>query len=860
MKITINGNAEELKQDSLTVTELLKEKDVDMPEMVSVEYNGEILDRDKFDTTTVKEGDAVEFLYFMGGGATQTQEKRDYRFYELPETLPQEIDKFEEDIREYMTGNIEPVKFKAIRVAHGVYEQRQEHTYMIRIRCAACGITPKQLKKVAELGQRFGSDEVHFTTRSEVQIHNVLMKDVPTVIRELPTVGLSSRGGGGNTIRNILTSPDSGIKPDEAFDVDPYAIALTTALIKEQDSWNLPRKFKIAFSNDSNDTAFTQATCLGYVAQVNDQGERGFKVYCAGGMGAKPMIGNLLFDWIPENHVYHVARAMKVMFDKHGNRRSKTSSRIKFLWDKLQREEFERLFHEEYDKIKDDRSLDLMIEEMDYSARTDLLEAEQPSDQAKYDLWRKRYVSEQKQEGLFTIKIPLRLGDLRRVDADKLCDALDKISENSIRCDRGQNMRLRNIPEVYLPNMFNIIDTMESHLSDFAPFIGNMINCTGASTCKLGIALPRGLSDAIRNRLDQSNLDLDQLTDFRLNMSGCPNTCGLHHIAHLGFYGKVGRTPSRDMYPAYYVLTGGDIKLGATKYAQKQGEIAAKHLPNFVHDFLENWLLQRDEYKDYYEYLEEEGNQLVATLLEKYKDVPEFDEGPEFFTDWGAKKRMTLDELGTAECAAGLFDMINVDKNYIRGYKKELGSETEQEKINDLLHKILFHASRMLLVTRGLDPKTETQVFELFAKHFIDTNIVDKKYLDVVTLGKLGVKAELPKHADLIQELADTINDLYKNMDDSLKFHTEKADEKAAKNAPKKTDQFKDYRGVACPMNFVKTKLVLETMSSGQTLEVFLDDGEPIQNVPNSVKLEGHAILEQERSSDGYWSVVIKKK
>ena len=288
-------------------------------------------------------------------------------FYENATTLTTEQDQFDTDIQGFIEGDIDPVKFKGLRVAHGVYEQRKLHTYMIRIRCAANGITPQQLRKVAELGDLYGAGEVHFTTRCEVQVHEVLIQNVMKVIRGLNEVGLSSRGGGGNTIRNILVSIDTGISKHEVFDVEPHAVALTSRLIQEPDSWNLPRKFKIAMSNSLDDTAYTQATCLGYVAKIKE-GKKGFAVYCAGGMGAKPMVGHELIDFIDESQVYHVARAMKVMFDKHGNRRSKFSSRIKFLYKKVQQEEFERLFYEEYDKIKDDANLALKLEPIENKA------------------------------------------------------------------------------------------------------------------------------------------------------------------------------------------------------------------------------------------------------------------------------------------------------------------------------------------------------------------------------------------------------------------------------------------------------------------------------------------------------------
>ena len=162
------------------------------------------------------------------------------RFYESPSNLVDEQAVFEGQIKEFVSKEMDPVKFKGIRVAHGVYEQRQPDTYMIRIRCAAGGITPDQLKKVAELGDTYGGGEVHFTTRQEVQVHDVLIDGVMSVLRGLNEVDLSSRGGGGNTVRNILTSVDSGISKDEVFDVDPYAVALTTRMIAEADSFNLP--------------------------------------------------------------------------------------------------------------------------------------------------------------------------------------------------------------------------------------------------------------------------------------------------------------------------------------------------------------------------------------------------------------------------------------------------------------------------------------------------------------------------------------------------------------------------------------------------------------------------------------------
>ena len=447
-------------------------------------------------------------------------------------------------------------------------------------------------------------------------------------------------------------------------------MALTTRMINEDDSWNLPRKFKINFSSNAEDTTFTQATCLGFVAKIKD-GQKGFEVYTAGGMGAKPMVGHQLLEFIPDSQVYHVTRALKIMFDKNGNRRSKYSSRIKFLWKKLDRDEFLRLFNEEYDKIKDDSSLALTLPELKNEAQASInLTPEDVSGEA-FDLWKKRYVSPQIQEGLYSIKLPLQLGDLIREDGKVLTEFLTHFGDNCIRCDRAQNIRLRNIPEGYLGNAYNVITGLKQTLVKHAQFVGNMINCTGAQTCKLGICLPRGLSKAIREQLDETTLDLDAIPEFRLNMSGCPNTCGMHHIADLGFFGKVGRNDG-NMFPAYNVLAGAKTGAGKTKYAERHGEVAAHHIPSFVNDFLGVYIERKKNatYADYSAFLDAEGIELIKSLCDKYSDVPKLEEDASFYTDFGAKNRLSLDEIGTAECSAGLFDMLDLDKKTIKRFEK----------------------------------------------------------------------------------------------------------------------------------------------------------------------------------------------
>ena len=199
--------------------------------------------------------------------------------YQLSPTFDHDIDRFENEINDFNSGNLHTTSFTAKRVKMGIYQERNYQTHMCRIRCAANIITPAQLVKIAELAKRYGHPWVHITTRSEIQIHHTNLADVISIIRELKQVGLSMKGGGGHTIRNIWTNPDSGIHPDELFDVQPYALALTTRLIAEADSFELPRKFKTTFSSLTEDEAFSTIQDLGFVARVNPNGEKGFRVY-----------------------------------------------------------------------------------------------------------------------------------------------------------------------------------------------------------------------------------------------------------------------------------------------------------------------------------------------------------------------------------------------------------------------------------------------------------------------------------------------------------------------------------------------------------------------------------------------------
>ncbi|MBP1619196.1 MAG: ferredoxin-nitrite reductase [Bacteroidetes bacterium] len=789
--------------------------------------------------------------------------------YKLPETLEADIEKFASLAKDYQEKKIESVQFKAFRVPMGIYEQRQDDVYMSRVRTTGGVIYPKQLLEIIEIARRHRSNLLHITTRQEIQIQNLDLDEVEFVLHDLQKIGLSTKGGGGNTIRNIIVSEFSGIDSSEQFDATPYAMDLTTLLIAEADSYLLPRKMKIAFSSNDKQIGYAAVNDIGFVAKVKD-GEKGFLVYAGGGAGAKPTTGWKLFDFIPATDLYILAESLKKFFSDYGNRKNRHKARLRFVFYKLGEQETIRLIQEYYYNLKKEITEPFLVDP-DFDKRPTI--AYQPVAQTldqNYPLWLKRYVSPQKQDKYNTILVPFLLGNIPVDDEDfvqkfqKLLHFVDKFGDYTLRFTTTQSIRLRNIPDEALPELYLVLSDLFPDI--YLPtLINNTVSCTGADTCRLGIGLSKGLAKAIRKELVKSNLDLDKLQETRIHISGCPNSCGQQLWADIGFSGKILRNDR--VYPGYQVYLGAN-RDQSPKFAEAVGNISSRDIPQFVVKLLDSYLQTQEKYQSLQQFLLTEGKEIAQLLLADFKAVPPFEDDKNYYFDWGAETLFSIVNRGTAECSAGLFDMIDVDQNIINSTKAVLEKETDTARRNLLLYEILFSASRMLLVTRGVEPKNTEDVFSLFLKSFIDFGFVDDKFRQIVTIGRENKDFNFETKKDGIYALSDAVTELYKNMDDSLQFKNVQPKVKVEEPAPTvdarevmkpNEPKFKDLRGVACPMNFVQTKIQLSPMQSGEILEIWLDDGQPINNVPGSVRGEGHQVVEQVQVGD-YWKVVIKKK
>ncbi|MDR2805614.1 MAG: sulfurtransferase TusA family protein, partial [Dysgonamonadaceae bacterium] len=681
---------------------------------------------------------------------------------------------------------------------------------------------------IIRIAIRRHSNLLHITTRQEIQIQNLSLSEIEAILHELQAIGLSSKGGGGNTVRNILVAVDSGIGKHEVFDPTPYAMALTTKLIAENDSFTLPRKLKIAFANNENETDYAAVNDVGLVARIRG-GKRGFKVYIGGSVASHPTVGWVFSEFLPEENLFALLNAVKKFFSEHGNRKNKHKARLRHIFYKLGAEETLRILNEYYQE-----SLSLPVKTPSFGHSTSAGNA-------------------------VSVIVPFVLGNIplnNRESVDKLLELLQfvaRFGDDTLRFSTQQNIHLRNIPEEALPELRRYID------ADTPLLANNIVSCTGADTCRLGICLSKGLATAIRKELLKLPGEiLNEASHLRIHISGCPNSCGQQVWADLGFSGKVMRN-SR-IYPGYQVYAG--AARGANpQLAETLGDVNAKDAPEFVSQIIVNYVELKGQYADFREYIQSAGKDYIKQLLARYKNTPSFDDDKNYYFDWGAESLFSIAERGVAECSAGLFDMIDLDLKYIKEYRKQLEEESDPLKINSLLRNTVYSASRMLLVTRGAEPKTTEDVYSLFLTHFIDAGIVGQQFAGIVRAARDSGYYDFAAHKSEIDTLANTIIELYQNMDDSLQFKNTKPVEQAVDVVDKPAAderKFKDLRGVACPMNFVQTKILLSSMPAGALLEIWLDDGQPINNVPGSVRGEGHEILEQ-TSIEDYWKVVIRK-
>jgi sulfite reductase beta subunit-like hemoprotein len=521
-----------------------------------------------------------------------------------------EIDEFVSTVERYERGEITADQWRAYRLVRGTYGQRQaEDAQMLRVKIPQGLLTAEQLQALADVGGQDSRGVGHITTRQNLQFHFVKLHDVEPSLWRLADSGLTTREACGNSVRNITACPYAGVAADEAFDVTPYAEALTRYLLRHPLASTLPRKFKIAFEGCPVDHIYTAINDLGFRAVTGPAGGRGFRVTVGGGTAILVKTGGLLHEFLPASELFRVAEAVLCVFQRLGDYQHKQRNRIKFLIKELGWTRF----REEYDRelgrcrltgrvpaleiapseseAKPDWPLDAAPELGEIASRVMSQPVKGPGIVPnvapllqiagdKYAHWRETNVRAQKQFGFMTATVTVPLGDLTSAQMRVIGDLARAYSDGSVRVTPEQDLVFRWVNAGNLRTLYRCLSAAGLGLAG-ADTIADVASCPGAESCRLAVTQSRGLGRLLEDRL-RSRPDLVAAADgARIKISGCPNGCGQHHIATFGFQGSVRRLGSRAV-PQYFVMVGGGATGREASFARLAAKIPARRLPDAV--------------------------------------------------------------------------------------------------------------------------------------------------------------------------------------------------------------------------------------------------------------------------------------
>ena len=568
----------------------------------------------------------------------------------------QEIDTFDLFVRRFWRGEITPEEFKRFRLQHGVYGQRQEGVQMIRVKIPWGGLTTGQLQRLAELAEASPRGVGHLTTRQNMQFHFVTPEKVTGTLQRLADVGLTTREACGNTVRNVAACPHAGVAPDEPFDVTPYVEATARFLLRNPMNQNLPRKFKISFSGCKAHCGLAPIQDIGAVAAVrgdNGTSRHGFRLYVGGGLGPSPQVAQLLEEFTPAEELLVTIAAIVRVFDRTGNRDNRNLARLKFVIRKLGMDTFRGLVFKEREglrgvlagKIPPVVPAPEPVRPLAVEAGT----AGPPSDDPQYQRWWSTNVQPQKQAGYSMVTIRLTLGDVTAQQLRVLAFVARQFGDGWVRTTNQQNILVRWIPSGKVLAVYRLLKGVKLG-EPSGERLADVTSCPGADTCQLGITSSRGLALAIGQIFGNGHAQLADEAGIRIKISGCPNSCGHHHIASIGFSGGAKEFHGQQV-PTYQVFLGAALDLDGTKYARPAFKVPAKNGPLLVGRLLDLYRAERLEEERFEAFVERVGLPRIREAVKDLTDLPSQTEAPEAYLDWGGTELFQV-QTGVGECAS----------------------------------------------------------------------------------------------------------------------------------------------------------------------------------------------------------------
>ena len=586
----------------------------------------------------------------------------------------EETEIFAQKVKLHRQGKISDDDFRRFRLQHGAYGSRLQMNYsMVRIKIPSGEMTPEQLEKIASLSEAFSIGSAHVSTRQNIQLHWVQLEDVSEVMRGLVEVGLTTREACGNTVRNVMCSHFAGVCTDEAFDTTPYAKAIARFFIRNPMCQNLPRKFKINFAC-CNKHGLARIADIGLVSAIKDD-IKGFKIYLGGGLGAASFIGHLLEDFTPEDRTLSTCMATIRLFDRHGNRENMARNRMRYLvhemgWEKFQKMVLkERSIVEMTTSFSTSKLFNVKAEEdekrqlpksVHLTSKLPMLNEQVTQQSPSYKRWLHTNVVPQKQEGYFTVFITLGAGDITANQLRVLARSIREFSaESTARNTPQQNFAIRYVKGSDLNDFYNTLASI-GLANPGALTIASAVGCSGTTSCNLAITNSHRLAKEVQHKFLELGFDTDDmLRDSTIKISGCPNSCGQHEIATIGFFGGASRIGAA-MAPTYTMLFGGsDGEFGELGKAIMR--VPAKRVIDTIRKIIDLYKQERDNNETLNKWINKiaagEGKgsikniENIKAILLPITQLASIEQDPESYRDYGNDIKFSA-KTARGECAA----------------------------------------------------------------------------------------------------------------------------------------------------------------------------------------------------------------
>ena len=639
--------------------------------------------------------------------------------------VEKDILELERKIHEFQDGKLDEEKFRSLRLARGVYGQRQQGVQMIRIKLPYGKVTSRQLKRICDVSDEYSTGRLHITTRQDIQIHYVDLNRTPELWAELERDEVTLREACGNTVRNVTASETAGIDIDEPFDVSPYADALFRYFLRNPISQEMGRKFKVSFSASDADTGLSYMHDLGFIAKIKN-GVKGFKVMLGGGLGSQPRHADVLFEFLPSDKIIPLMDGVIRVFDRYGERKSRAKARMKFLLKDLGLDGFKELLAQEQKAVP---HATIPINALDYPkiviAKTPIPEV-QITNKKAFEQWKLTNIVPQKQAGFVAIGIKVLLGDFYTDKARLLADLVQKYAAGELRLSLRQNILIPYVKEELVPFFYTELEKLGFVEAGYNTAL-DITACPGTDTCNLGIASSTGIAVELERIIKEEYPQYISNSDVVIKISGCMNACGQHNMANIGFQGMSIRTKDKLIAPALQVLLGGgNIGNGEGRFADKVVKVPSKRGPQALRLILDDFDANGNglSYADYYQ---EKGEHYFYDFLKPLTDIENLTQ--EDFIDWGSDKRYEK-AIGIGECAGVVIDLI-ATLLFESEEKIQKASETYEEGkwAASIYHSYasMINSAKALLTSEKTKVNTHTSIIKDFDEKFVQTGRFDIK-------------------------------------------------------------------------------------------------------------------------------------